>query len=119
MRKKFSKNLEKVLFWTPRVLMILFIGFLSLFALDVFGEYAFPEVLVALFMHLLPTFALIALLALAWKKEYLGGIAILLLGVVFTLFFNTYREIISFILISLPVFIVGGMFLWHHYIVKK
>jgi hypothetical protein len=88
---------------------------MSMFALDVFVEYSFPEVFVALFMHLIPSFVLTGLLCLAWKKELYGGIAFIVLSLVFTIFFNTYREIISFLLISLPVLIVGILFLvnWH------
>ena len=52
--------------WTPRVLTILFILFMAIFALDVFGEYSFPLILVALFMHLIPNFILIGVLLVAW-----------------------------------------------------
>ncbi len=58
---------NKILYWTPRVLGILFAVFISIFALDVFGEYGFPEVLVALFMHLIPTFLVVGVLLIAWK----------------------------------------------------
>ncbi|MFN8475632.1 MAG: hypothetical protein U0822_25850 [Anaerolineae bacterium] len=66
------RNWHRVLFWTPRALLIFFILFISLFALDVFGEgYGIWGTLVALFMHLLPTWFMLALLAVSWRWEWL------------------------------------------------
>ena len=108
--------MNKTLYWAPRVLAIIYIIFLSLFAFDVFGEgYSFLETIVALFMHLIPSLILVAITFLAWKKEKMGGIIFILLGIIFTIFFNTYREIISFLLISLPILIVGILFLINHF----
>jgi len=98
MRKKTKTILSDVLFWAPRVLCILFIAFISMFAFDVFGEgYSVLETVVALFMHLIPSFVLAGLTILAWKKEKWGGIAFLVLGVIFTIFFDTYEDIVNFL----------------------
>ena len=65
---------KRALFWTPRALSILFIAFLSLFALDVFGEHSgFWQTALALTMHLVPSFVLIAALVLAWRWEWIGA----------------------------------------------
>ncbi len=81
--------MKHFLYWTPRVLTILFIAFLSLFALDVFGEgYTFWETLVALFMHLIPHFLLIILLVIAWKWERVGGLLFIGLALVFLFWFG-------------------------------
>ncbi|MBR9693359.1 hypothetical protein GOV07_05560 [Candidatus Woesearchaeota archaeon] len=99
--------------WLPRGIVILYICFLSLFALDVFSEgYGFLELLVALFMHLLPSLVLVGVLILAWKRPKWGGITFLVLGLIFTVFFNTYEDLINFLIISLPLFITGGLFVW-------
>jgi hypothetical protein len=74
--------MKKTIYWLPRLICILFIGFISIFALDVFGEYGFPEILVALFMHLIPTFILIAVLTVAWKWSKIGGLLFLVLAIV-------------------------------------
>jgi hypothetical protein len=64
---------DGILRWAPRVLAIAYIAFLSLFALDVFGEGRGPAAtLAALAMHLLPSIALAAALALAWRREWIG-----------------------------------------------
>jgi hypothetical protein len=69
-------NLSKrTLFWAPRALSILFIAFLSLFALDVFGEHlGLWGTLLALTMHLIPSFVLIGALILAWRWEWVGAV---------------------------------------------
>jgi hypothetical protein len=65
---------RRTLFWTPRVLSILFIAFLSMFSLDVFGEgLSFWRTLQALTIHLIPSFVLIAALVLAWRWEWIGA----------------------------------------------
>lgn len=117
-QKKKTRNYKKSkgwLFWTPRILGIIFILFISMFALDVFEGYDFPMVLVALFMHLIPSFILLILLLIAWREDKIGGILYLVLGVIFTIFFRLYQDFISFLLIALPVFIVGTLFLLNHY----
>ncbi len=68
---EFSK---RALFWAPRALSIGFVAFLSLFSMDVFGEgYGFWKTLLALVMHLIPVFVLIAALVLAWRWEWIGA----------------------------------------------
>lgn len=99
-------------YYFPRGLGALFIIFISLFSLDVFGAYEGWELLLALGMHLLPALVLLGVLVWAWKRPTWGGGAFLLLGVVFTFWFDTYREIISFLIVSLPVLVIGGLFLW-------
>ena len=68
-----SNSSRRALYWAPRALSILYILFLSMFALDVFGEgRGFWQTLVALAMHLIPSFVLIVALVLAWRWEWIG-----------------------------------------------
>jgi lysylphosphatidylglycerol synthetase-like protein (DUF2156 family) len=70
-----KRPVKQILFWTPRVAGILFILFISIFALDVFGPgYSFWETLLALFMHLLPSIGLAIAVALAWRWEWIGAV---------------------------------------------
>ncbi len=72
------------LYWAPRALSIVFIAFLSLFALDVFGgPYGFWQTLLALFMHLIPSFVLILSLVLAWRWEWIGAVLYAAAGVLY------------------------------------
>ena len=104
------KKKLKLLYWTPRILAVLFAVFISLFALDVFGEYTFPEVLVALFMHLIPTYLLIIATIIAWKKERLGGIIFLALGLFYIVITCTKINSIPNPL-SGPMIVIGILFL--------
>jgi hypothetical protein len=64
-----------VLFWSPRVLSILFTAFVSVFALDVFGEgHGFWQTCLALLMHLVPSALLLAALLVAWRHQCVGAI---------------------------------------------
>jgi hypothetical protein len=68
-------TLKKILFWTPRIAGILFILFLSLFALDIFdAKLGFWETMVELFMHLIPSILLAIAIVIAWKREWFGAL---------------------------------------------
>ncbi len=70
-------NKARIIVWLPRISGIGFVLFLSLFATDVFGEYFGAELFVAFFMHLIPSFVLAAIVAIAWRYELFGAIAFL------------------------------------------
>ena len=73
-----------ILFWTPRVFGVLFCLFISLFALDVFGEAeGFGAVLVAFIIHLVPTYIVVIALVIAWKRELVGAIVFACLSIGF------------------------------------
>lgn len=107
-----NKNLRKILTWTPRILMILFIGFLSLFSLDVFSEdWSIQEKIVGFFMHNLPALILLLLLIVSWKREKIGGIIFLIMGICFFFAFDAYESIPAFFFVSFPLLLIGGMML--------
>jgi hypothetical protein len=93
---------KKLFHWLPRLLAICFIGFVSLFALDVFGAYeSAGETFLALLIHLIPSYVLLAVTILAWYKPFWGGLVFVLLGLLSTLIFNTYIFAVIAILIGL------------------
>lgn len=104
-------TVRKVLLWTPRVIAFAFAAFLSVFALDVFGEgRGFVETLVELLMHLVPT-AIIAVLALAaWRREWIGGIAFSALGAFYVI--TTWGRFpwSVYVVISGPLFLLGVLY---------
>jgi hypothetical protein len=106
---------NKRLYWLPRVLAILYIAFLTLFALDVFdSSTGFFQIAIALFMHLIPNFVLIIALILAWRNEIFGW-AFIALGIIFAIFFLKNLNIYAFIFIILPILVIGALFLWNYY----
>ncbi len=102
------KQSRKIVYWTPRIFSILYVVFISLFTLDVFAEsYGFPEILIALFMHLLPSFILLVIVIIAWKKELIGAVCFFALAFLFTFFFKTYQQLASLLTISLPLLVIA------------
>jgi hypothetical protein len=76
-----KKKINKFIYWTPRILSILFLLFLAMFSLDVFdGNYEFWGTVLALFMHNIPVFILAIILWISWKNEIVGGIVYVLAG---------------------------------------
>jgi hypothetical protein len=69
-----NRPVKRFLFWTPRIVCILFALFLSLFSLDVFGVgLGFKDMLIAVVMHQLPAVIMIVVLAVAWRWEWDRG----------------------------------------------
>ncbi len=105
------------LFWAPRVLSIAYIAFLSLFALDVFGEeHGFWRILLALTMHLIPTFVLIVALLLAWRWEWVGAILYGGAGMLYVIWvlhrpLSPALRLTWILTIAGPAFVVAALFL--------
>lgn len=107
---------EKITYWLPRIISIIFIIFLLLFSFDVFGmSGSGVDKARGFLISNIPVIALAAILLVAWIKEYIGGILFLLAAVFFTFFFRTYENIGNFILISLPLFLVALLFISNGY----
>ena len=72
--KKDRKTKKGFLFWFPRIITIIFILFISMFALDIFDmNLGFLDTIKGLFMHLLPTIILTSILIIFWKKSIVLG----------------------------------------------
>lgn len=108
---KKSITLKNTLYWLPKVLSILLILFISIFALDVFGE---SQWFLALIMHLIPSFILITLTIIAWKNEKIGGILFILVGIAMSFFFH-----FETLFITIPTSIIGILFLVNYFLYKK
>ena len=77
-----KKRINRFVYWTPRILSIIFICFLALMSLDVFSMgLSFWQAIWALFMHNIPALVLLAVLLVSWKYEIVGGIAFILAGI--------------------------------------
>ena len=79
-----GKKIGKFVYWTPRILSILFLIFLALMSLDIFDmKLGFWGTIIGLFMHNIPVFILTILLIISWKHEIVGGIAFILAGILY------------------------------------
>jgi len=100
------------LVWVPRVLTIFYVLFLSIFALDVFDmEASVIEKIGGFFIHLIPSFLIIVILLISWKKPLIGGVLFTFVGLISVIYFNTYKFLSNFLLISLPPIVVGLLFI--------
>ena len=110
---------RRALFWTPRALSIVFIAFLSLFALDVFDEHlGLWRTVLALTMHLIPSFVLIAALVLAWRWEWIGAALYAAAGLLYVGWVVSMSRpvppamrLIWILTIAGPAFVIAGLFL--------
>lgn len=110
---------RRLLYWTPRLLCIAFAIFISLFALDVFHEsLPFWRMVLALVMHLVPTFAILLLLALSWRWEWVGGIGFAVLGFLYIIMFRGRFPLSTYFVIAGPVFLLGVLF-WLNWKFRK
>lgn len=101
---------EHLIYWTPRILSLLFILFLSLFSLDVFGEYKGLAIIIPLAMHLLPSFALLVVAMIAWKYDIVGVIVFLLFALWYTWTVASSGHLFWSLPIAGPAFLVSILF---------
>ena len=119
----------KLIHWLPRISCILAILFISVFALDAFNpEKTVLQQIGDFLIHLIPSFVLIIFLFIAWKREFIGGIIFILVGLGFSpfVFMHNYKMNQSFwmslmiiLLITVPFVIVGTLFIVSHRVKKK
>jgi len=101
----------RALFWAPRLLTVLFILFLGLFALDVFNEGYGPwETMVALFMHLIPHMILAVILIVAWRWEWVGAVFFFGFGLFYIFWAWGRFNLGAYVVISGPLFLVSILF---------
>ena len=124
------KTSTRVLHWTPRILCILAILFISLFSLDSFSsERTFLQNTTAFLIHNLPSFVLLAILIIAWKWEKVGGIILTIIGIAFSVFifvFNYKRNhfpvmtcLLQTLAVAIPFVLAGILFILSHTRKKK
>ncbi|MHC1716284.1 MAG: hypothetical protein AB9915_00080 [Candidatus Dojkabacteria bacterium] len=94
--------MKNLLYWSPRILSILLILFLSSFALDTLVD---SRWYISLPIHLIPSFLLIGLTAFAWKYPKVGGALFALFGF-FVLILTSFEAYI----ISIPALVIGLLF---------
>ena len=114
-----GQKVNPFIYWTPRILSILLLLFMTLFSLDVFepGLTAW-QIAVGLFMHNLPVLILAAVLIISWRYEIVGGIAFILADILFIIFTVVredfepwYISLAWSMILAVPAFIIGILFL--------
>jgi hypothetical protein len=107
-----KKPINRLLFWSPRVLTILFTAFVTLFAADALdGVHGFWNGALALTMHLIPTAVLVVLLAVTWRWEWVGAILFTALGGLYLVSTWGRWHWSVYAVIAGPLFAIGTLFL--------
>jgi len=107
-----QKNVKHILYWSPRVLCILFAIFMSLFAFDVFEEgIGFWEGVLGFLIHLTPVYVLIVTLLFAWRWEWIGAVVFFGLAMMYVFQAWDTQALSAIVLISGPLTVIGMLFL--------
>ena len=95
--------------WSARVLGIVVALFLATFALDAFGEgRGTLRSALALLLHLVPTLLLLAVVAVAWRRAWVGAVVFLGLAVVYAAMVPRRPDWV--LVIGGPLALVGVLF---------
>ena len=113
-----EKKINKFIYWTPRILSIIFLLFLAMFSLDVFDmKLGFWGTVLGLFMHNIPALVLLVVLLISWKREIVGGIVFILAGILYIIVLLITKNppewymLFWSLLISGPAFLIGILFI--------
>jgi hypothetical protein len=122
-------NKLKILHWAPRIICIAAILFVSLFATDAFShEKPLGEQIFDFLMHMIPSFVLLLVLLIAWKRELLGGILLLIMGLGLSpfVFIHNYRmndsvwmSLFVILIITIPFMLSGALFVLSYRMKRK
>jgi hypothetical protein len=108
-------RVRRWLYWLPRVSVLLFTALVSLFSLDVFGMgYGFWETMGAFLIHSIPTLFMIAVIVIAWRWEWIGGVLFIAWALFYVVNTQGFGAGVYLMMAALP-FALGVLFLlnWH------
>jgi hypothetical protein len=111
---------SRLLYWIPRVFTILAIVFMMMFSLDSFGgNEPLGRKILGFLINCIPVFILIIILAIAWKREMIGGILFILAFIAGGIFFKSFSGNAASLIVIGPFFITGILFIIHHLFYRK
>jgi hypothetical protein len=103
-------RVNKFFLWAPRILSIGFVIFISIFALDVFSNNSGFEIILPLFMHLLPSLALLITVIVAWKYKLVGAIIFFGFAGFYIWSVGFGRPLSWYLAIAFPSFVAGILY---------
>lgn len=116
-QKHYISMASKFLFWFPRALTIMAILFMMLFSFDAFeGDESFGRKIIGFLIHNIPVFILTLILLIAWKRELIGGILLILASLAASVFFKVFSGNYAALIIIAPFFLTGVLFIINHYL---
>ena len=119
----------RIIYWLPRILSIIAILVVTLFAFDVFDASGIiTQTWDEFIIHLVPTYFLTVILVVSWKWEFTGGIIFLVVGLISSpyVFLGNHNanqsiavSLLNILFVTFPFIIIGLLFLLSHYTQKK
>ena len=106
--------------WIPRILTFLFAVFILLFSFDTLSNGgSFWQDLVGFIIHSIPSILTLFILISLRNHALLSGIALIALSVGMMFWFETYRYPLTFLLLTVPLFVSGALFFIAYGIQKR
>src|SRR5674476_204625 len=103
---------SRIFYWIPRVLAVVSILFMTMFSLDAFnGNESFGMKMLGFLMSNIPVLIVTAILVVAWKREFAGGILFILSFIAGTIFFHSFTGNPGSIVVIAPFLIIGILFI--------
>jgi len=116
-----KRNVKKIIYWTPRIIILILVAFFFVFAL-LSGAEEYGGGLRGILMNspnALPWLVLFFIVWIAWKWEKIGGWLFILIAIIFTFFFDAYESLVMVFILIIPLWLVGILFLISSKINKK
>ena len=109
---------NKLLYWSPRILSILFVAFLCLFSFDDIGKFNGWRAVLAVAIHLIiPAIVLLGAI-IAWKRNLFGAVIFFFFAICYVYTIGLGRPFSWYLSISLPAIIISVLF-FINFIKKK
>lgn len=106
--------------WSARTITLLFAAFITIFSFDVFEEHAgFWKLAAALLIHNLPSIALLLIVWISWRREWIAGVVFTLLGSAYLYWAWGRFQLSVYFVIAGPLFVASTLYLLSYRIHKK
>jgi len=106
-----DQKTNSLIIWAPRVMAIFLALFIAVFSLDVFdGTSDIWRVLGGFVIHNIPSMVLAVVIWAAWKREWLGAVVFVLLGMAYMLW-NLDAHWSVHAVITAPTILTGLLYL--------
>lgn len=109
----------KILYWSPRILSILFVVFLCLFSFDGFSEFNSWQTILAVVTHLLIPVIVLSGAIIAWKKDLVGTVIFFFFTIYYIYMVGLDRHWSWYVSISGPALLVSVLYLLNWFKNKK
>ena len=107
-----NPSVDRFLRWAPRVLCVAFAAFVSVFALDAFEPArGFWGNALAFGIHLFPTYLVIGVLVLGWRRPKAAGTLLIVVGCAYAVMPHIRQHLSWIAAISGPAWVTGVLFL--------